>query len=87
MTYGGVDVKMHVFLTSALDGGEWSASRIPGIHSIGGCGLQSQSARYVKVKFFYSTRTRTWTPFSSSLQPVAIPTALPRLFVNTLYFL
>jgi hypothetical protein len=26
-TYGGVDVKTHVFLTSALVGGEWSASR------------------------------------------------------------
>jgi hypothetical protein len=26
-TYGGVDVSTHVFLTSALFGGEWSASR------------------------------------------------------------
>jgi hypothetical protein len=26
-TYGGVDVWIHVFLTSALVGGEWSASR------------------------------------------------------------
>jgi hypothetical protein len=26
-TYGGADVQIHVFLTSALDGGEWSASR------------------------------------------------------------
>jgi hypothetical protein len=26
-TYGGVDVQTHVFLTSALVGGEWSASR------------------------------------------------------------
>jgi hypothetical protein len=25
--YGGVDVKIHVFLTSILAGGEWSASR------------------------------------------------------------
>jgi hypothetical protein len=25
--YGGVDVLIHVFLTSALVGGEWSASR------------------------------------------------------------
>jgi hypothetical protein len=25
--YGGVDIEIHIFLTSALDGGEWSASR------------------------------------------------------------
>jgi hypothetical protein len=25
--YGGVDVYIHIFLTSALGGGEWSASR------------------------------------------------------------
>jgi len=44
-TYWGVKVQLHVFLTSALDGGEWSAShpgrfttreRAPGIHWIGG---------------------------------------------------
>jgi hypothetical protein len=28
MTYGGVDVQTHVFLTSALGGGEWSASQL-----------------------------------------------------------
>jgi hypothetical protein len=26
--YGGVDVQIHVFLTSTLVGGEWSASRL-----------------------------------------------------------
>jgi hypothetical protein len=26
--YGGVDVQMHIFLTSALVGGEWSASHL-----------------------------------------------------------
>jgi hypothetical protein len=25
-TYGGVDVWVHIFLTSTLDGGKWSAS-------------------------------------------------------------
>jgi hypothetical protein len=25
--YGGIDVQIHIFLTSALIGGEWSASR------------------------------------------------------------
>jgi hypothetical protein len=38
--YGGVDVYIHIFLTLALAGGEWSASRpgerAPGIHWIGG---------------------------------------------------
>jgi hypothetical protein len=44
-TYGGVDVQIHIFLTSALVGSEWSASRpcrltpgetAPGTHFIGG---------------------------------------------------
>jgi hypothetical protein len=44
-TYGGVDVEIHIFLTSALAGGEWSASRpcrfnpgesATGTHWIGG---------------------------------------------------
>jgi hypothetical protein len=44
-TYGGVDVYIYVFLTSALVGGEWSSSRsgrftpgerAPGTHWIGG---------------------------------------------------
>jgi hypothetical protein len=43
--YGGVDVQTHIFLTSALSGSEWSASRpskftpserAPVTHSIGG---------------------------------------------------
>jgi hypothetical protein len=34
MTYGGVDVKTHVFLTSVLIAGEWSASR-PGRFTLG----------------------------------------------------
>jgi hypothetical protein len=37
--YRGVDVQIHLFLTSALVGGEWSASRpwrfTPGTHFIG----------------------------------------------------
>jgi hypothetical protein len=43
-TYGGVDVYTHICLTSALVGGEWTASRPcrftpgkePGTHFIGG---------------------------------------------------
>jgi hypothetical protein len=43
--YGGVDVQIHIFLTSALIGGEWPGShpdfftpreRAPGIYWIGG---------------------------------------------------
>jgi hypothetical protein len=40
--YGGVDVQIHIFLTSALAGGEWSVSRpgkefhAPGTHWIEG---------------------------------------------------
>jgi hypothetical protein len=43
--YGGMDVQIHIFLTSALTGGEWSDScpsrftpreRAPGTHWIGG---------------------------------------------------
>jgi hypothetical protein len=43
--YRGVDVEIHIFLTLALVGGEWSASRpgsftpeerAPGTHYIGG---------------------------------------------------
>jgi hypothetical protein len=33
--YGGMDVYIHIFLTSALVGGEWSASR-PGRFNPGG---------------------------------------------------
>jgi hypothetical protein len=60
--YGGVDVWIHVFLTSALVGGEWSAShpgrfipgeRAPGTHWIGGWVLDP-------------TGTRTLTPRPSS---------------------
>jgi hypothetical protein len=44
--YGGVDIQIHIFLTSALVGGEWPASRPgrftpgkrdPGTHLIGDC--------------------------------------------------
>jgi hypothetical protein len=52
---GGVDVKIHIFLTSALAGGEWPASRLghftpeeraPGTHWIGGwMGTQNRSGR------------------------------------------
>jgi hypothetical protein len=30
--YGGINVKLHTFLTSAFDGGEWSASCSVALH-------------------------------------------------------
>jgi hypothetical protein len=67
-TYVGVDVLIHIFLTSALVGGEWSASRpcflspgksprYPFYRRLGG--PQSRSGRYGEAKIFYSTRTLT----------------------------
>jgi hypothetical protein len=66
-TYVGVDVQIHIFLTLALVGGEWSASRPPGksprypfYRRLGG--PQSWSGQYGEVKIFYPTGTRTPTP-------------------------
>jgi hypothetical protein len=42
--YGGVDVQIHIFLTSALAGGEWSASR-PGRFTSGTRALGAQWLR------------------------------------------
>jgi hypothetical protein len=68
--YAGVDIYIHIFLTSAL-GGEWSASR-PGrfdldTHWIGG--LVDRRAGMIDVeskKNLDPTGTRTSTPRSSS---------------------
>jgi 2-polyprenyl-6-methoxyphenol hydroxylase-like FAD-dependent oxidoreductase len=61
-TYGGVDVEVRFFLTSALFGGEWSASRpacfapgerVPGTHWIGGwVGPRTGLDDMEKWKFF-----------------------------------
>jgi hypothetical protein len=81
--YGGV----HIFLTSALVGGEWSASRPcrltpgerdPGTHSIGGS-VGPRAGLGDVEKSLDPTGTRTPTPPSSSSLPVAIPTTLSRL--------
>jgi hypothetical protein len=59
--YGGVDVQIHIFVTSALAGGEWSASRpgrstpgerAPGTDWIGGwVGLKAGLGDVEKIKF------------------------------------
>jgi hypothetical protein len=73
---GGVDVYIHIFLTSALDGGEWSVSRpvrftpwgmsarYPENRRLGG--PQSRSGQREEEKILDPTGTRTPTPRSSS---------------------
>jgi hypothetical protein len=68
--YVGVDVYIHIFLTSALVGGEWSASLLghftpeewaPGAHWIRGwVGPRAGLDDVEKRKFL--TLTRTWPP-------------------------
>jgi hypothetical protein len=70
-TYRGVDVDFHIFLTSALVGGEWSASR-PCRFTLGKEGRlggpQSRPGQYGEVKIFDPTGTRTPAPLV--VQPV-----------------
>jgi hypothetical protein len=67
--YGVVDVEIHIFLTSALAGGEWSASRrrrfTPGevaldTHWIGGwVGPRASLDDVEKRKYLVPARNRT----------------------------
>jgi hypothetical protein len=89
--YGRVDVYIHIFLTSALAGGEWSASRpcrftpgesSPGIHWIGGwVDPRADLDDMEKRKFLTLPGLGTPTPWSSIPYPVAIPTELSRLIM------
>jgi hypothetical protein len=68
--YGGVDVQIHVFLTSELVGGQWSASRsgrfnpgerAPGTHWIGGwvgptTGLNDVETKHVSRQWLNADR-------------------------------
>jgi hypothetical protein len=77
--YGEVDVQIHIFLTSALVGGEESASRhrplqYPLDKRLGR--PQNQSERHGEEKILAPTGTQSPTPRSSTLQPAAIPTVL-----------
>jgi hypothetical protein len=88
-TYGGVYVKVHVLLTAALFGGEWSASHpcrlTPGerppcpLHRRLG-GPKAGPRRREDEKYLAPTGTRTPIPLSSSQYPVAIPTTLSWLY-------
>jgi hypothetical protein len=72
--YGGVDVQIHIFLTSALAGDEGSASRpyrftpgerAPSTHWIGGW-VGPRAGMDDVEKILQSTGTRTPTPLPSS---------------------
>jgi hypothetical protein len=83
--YVGLDVYIHIFLTSALGRGEWSASRTgrftpgeraPGTHWIGGRVDPSAGPDEVDKSKFLILPGRTPNPRTSSPYPVTIPTAL-----------
>jgi hypothetical protein len=66
--YRGVDVQTHVFLTSALVGDEWSASRLGrftggerahGTHSIGGWVDPKAPPVYTYCNWYFIFRSRS----------------------------
>jgi hypothetical protein len=76
--YGGVDAKIHIFLTSALDGGDLSDSRpgrfsagerAPGTHWIGGWVDPRAGLNDVEKRKFWPCRYLNSDP--SLVQPVA----------------
>jgi hypothetical protein len=81
-TYGGVDVLIRVFLTSAIVGGEWSAShpcryipgeRAPGTHWIGGwVGPRAGLDEVEKRKFL--------TLWGLELRPLGLPARSQSLY-------
>jgi hypothetical protein len=77
--YGGVDVQIHIFLTSTLGGGEWSASRpchfnpgerAPSTQWIGGWLAPRAGLDDVEKRKFL-TLDGTQTPTSLVVQPIA----------------
>jgi hypothetical protein len=78
-TYCGVEVYFNAFLTSALDGGEWSAScpgrftsreRDPGTHRIGGW-VGNRAVLDTVVKRKIPSPRRVSNPRTLIVQPVA----------------
>jgi hypothetical protein len=74
MMNGGVDVEIHIFLTSATAGGEWSVSRLgpftpreraTGTHRIGGW-VDPRAGLDDVEKILDLIEARTPTPRSSS---------------------
>jgi hypothetical protein len=68
--YGGMDVQIHIFLTSELVGGEWSASR-PGTHRIGGW-VDPRAGLYDVEKRKFLTRPLSRPARSQSLYRLII---------------
>jgi hypothetical protein len=99
-TYGGVDVYIHVFLTSALAGGEWSASRLgrftsaeraPGTHWIGDWVGPRASLDDVKRRKFLALPGRELRPLgrparSQSLYRLCYPGSSPFGLYVKIYF-
>jgi hypothetical protein len=88
-TNGGVDIKIHVFLTSALVADDWSAScsyrvtfgKDPIIEWKGSWVNTRVDLDYMKKwKFLTLPGFELWPPRSSSPYPVAIRNALLQLF-------
>jgi hypothetical protein len=89
-TYGGVHVYIHIFLTSALDGGEWWASRpgrltpgerAPGTHSIWvsmGPRTGLDDVESIKILLFpgLEIRTHGCAAHSQSLHRLRYPVSL-----------
>jgi hypothetical protein len=63
--YGGVDVQIHIFLTSALAGGEWSVSR-PG--------------RFTPIPIGHEEKTKFLTLPGLELRPLGRPTSSQSLY-------
>jgi hypothetical protein len=97
-TYGGVDVWTHIFLTSELVGGEWSASRpgrftpgerAPGTHWIGGW-VDPRAGLDDVEKILDPTGTRTPIPLlcparSQSLYRLPLVSAKIRFVRKTVF--
>jgi hypothetical protein len=100
-TYGWVKVKLHAYLASAVDGGEWAAShpekRAPGTNSIRGwVGSRDYFAEKAKTSYPLPSRHADWTllfsfnyfgvpPITSILLEPSFSDTLIRLEFRTLW--
>jgi hypothetical protein len=91
--YEGVEVQLHVFLNSALDGCEWSAARpdsftpgerTAGAHFLGGW-VDPRACLNAVAKRKIRRFRRETQPDHSAHSLVAIPTELSRFFYLSMY--